>query len=399
MVTGVIAARLRGMFPPDAPSSFHFRPAMRRLAFLSCCAMLALALASSGMRAQAGRPDTTDNFRWLEEITGARAMAWVKAENAKTAAVLEKDPRYAGIYNSALAMAQARDRLAYVRFLHGALYNFWQDSAHVRGIWRRTTLASYRTASPEWTTVLDLDSLATAEKANWVWQGSACARPDERRCLLFLSDGGEDANTVREFDVTSLTLVKDGFFISKGKQRVSWSGVDTLLVSREWKAGEVTSSGYPYIVKRQARGQKLADAVEIFRGSAKDGGYGVSPLTLTDAKGHRVSFIDRPLSTFGAEKYLVRPKDVAKFSIPLKGWIVELIDGQVVVQLSDDWKSDKATIRAGSLAAFDLSAAMRDPAKLAPPTDSGRAPRWRCRTTCPPTSSTATPHATMPSSA
>lgn len=339
---------------------------MRRLALLSFCAFLALALASPHARAQAGRPDKTDNFRWLEEITGARAMAWVKAENAKTAAVLEKDPRYAGIYASALAMAQAKDRLAYVRFVNGALYNFWQDSAHVRGIWRRTTLASYRTASPEWTTVLDLDSLAKAEKANWVWQGSTCARPDERRCLLFLSDGGEDANTVREFDLTSRSFVKDGFFIPKGKQRVAWSGVDTLLVSREWKAGEVTSSGYPYIVKRLARGQKLADAIEIFRGSAKDGGYGVSPLTLTDAKGHRVSFIDRPLSTFEAEKYLVRPTDVARLSVPLKAGIVALLDGQVVVQLSADWKSDKSTIRAGAVAAFDLAAAMRDPAKLAP---------------------------------
>ncbi|MEP7382869.1 MAG: prolyl oligopeptidase family serine peptidase [Gemmatimonadota bacterium] len=335
---------------------------MRRLAIFSICALLAPVLAS----AQAGRPDTTDNFRWLEEMNGTRAMAWVKAENAKTAAVLEKDRRYSGIYKSALEMAQAKDRLAYVRFLGGELYNFWQDSAHVRGIWRRTTLASYRTASPQWTTVLDLDSLAKAEKANWVWQGSSCVKPDERRCLLLLSDGGEDANTVREFDVASRTFVKGGFFIPKGKQRVAWTSVDTLLVSREWKPGEVTSSGYPFVVKRLARGQKLADAVEIFRGSAKDGGYGVSPLTLVDAKGHRVSFIDRPLSTFEMEKYIVRPKDVARLSIPLKAGIAELIDGQVIVQLSDTWTGGKATIRAGSVAAFDLVAAMREPAKLSP---------------------------------
>ncbi len=340
---------------------------MRRLTPLSLSALLAPALLVPVLlAAQAAPPDTTDNFRWLEEMTGARAMAWVKAENAKTAAVLEKDSRYAGIYKSALAMAQAKDRLAYPRFLRGALYNFWQDSAHVRGIWRRTTLSSYRSTSPEWTTVLDLDSLAKVEKANWVYAGSTCAKPEERRCLLFLSDGGEDAITVREFDLVTRSFVKGGFEIPKGKQRVSWAGVDTLLVSREWKPGEVTSSGYPFIVKRLVRGQKLADAVEIYRGSAKDGGYGVSPLTLTDAAGHRVSFIDRPLSTFEAEKYIVRATDVAKLSMPLKSGIAELIDGQVIVQLSDAWTAGGKTIRTGSVAAFDLAAAMREPGALRP---------------------------------
>lgn len=336
---------------------------MHRLPLLALCL-----LATPGLVvAQASRTDTTaDRYLWLEEMHGARAMEWVKGENAKTAAVLEKDPRFAGIHRSALAMAQARDRIPYVRFLGGQLYNFWQDSAHVRGIWRRTTLASYRTASPQWTTVLDLDSLARAEKANWVWQGATCAQPDERRCLLFLSDGGEDANTVREFDLSSRTFVKDGFHLPKGKQRVAYTSVDTILAAREWAPGELTSSGYPFVVKRLARGQPLSAAVEVFRGTAADGGYGVSPLTLVDARGQRVSIIDRPLSTFEAEKYLVRPDDVSRLSIPLKAGVVELLDGQVIVQLSEDWKTGGAVIRGGSVAAFDAGAAMRDPAKLAP---------------------------------
>lgn len=335
---------------------------MHRLAFAALSAFVAPAI----IAAQGSKPDTTDNFRWLEEMHGTRAMAWVRTENAKTAAVLEKDPRFAGIRQSALAMAQAKDRIPYVRFLGGQLYNFWQDSTHVRGIWRRTSRASYRTATPQWQTVLDLDSLARAEKANWVWQGSTCAEPEERRCLLFLSDGGEDANTVREFDVTTRRFVKDGFVLPKGKQRVAYRNADTLLVAREWKAGELTSSGYPFVVKRLARGQKLTDAVEIYRGSAKDGGYGVSPGTLVDAAGQRVSFIDRPLSTFEAEKYIVRARDVARLSIPLKAGIVEMIGGQVLVQLSDDWTAGQVKIKAGSIAAFDAAAAMREPGKLAP---------------------------------
>ena len=128
---------------------------------------------------QAAAP--ADPNLWLEDQRGARAMAWVNAENAKTAAVLEKDPRFAALYRDALAVAQASDRIPYAEFIGGELFNFWQDSAHVRGIWRRTSLASYRTARPEWTTVLDLDSLARVEKANWVWKGADCAAPADRR--------------------------------------------------------------------------------------------------------------------------------------------------------------------------------------------------------------------------
>lgn len=317
--------------------------------------------------AQSAAPDTSaDPFLWLEDQHGARAMAWVNAENAKTTAVLEKDPHYASLYGDALAVAQSADRIAWGSFLGGAIYNFWQDSTHVRGIWRRATMASYRTAHPEWTTVLDLDSLAKAEHANWVWQGAQCAEPAERRCIISLSDGGEDATTEREFDLGSRRFVDGGFVLSRGKQRVSWVGEDTLLVSREWNTGELTSSGYPYIVKRLVRGEPIDKATEVFRGAANDGGYGVSPFTIIDGSGHRIVGIIRPTTTFEAEAYVMRPEGVARLAIPAKSQIAGLVDGQVIVQLSEPWKEGSTTIPAGSLASFDLASANAHPDRLSP---------------------------------
>jgi prolyl oligopeptidase len=334
---------------------------MPRFGLLVLCSFV-LARASS---AQTTRPDTVaDPYRWLEDVKGDRAMTWVKAENAKSAGVLERDPRYVGIYKSALAMANAKDRIPGASFMAGALYNFWQDSAHVRGIWRKTTLESYRTASPVWTTVLDLDALAKTEKANWVWHGADCELPAEQRCLLLLSDGGEDAVTVREFDVTTRAFVKDGFTFPKGKQSFAWMGIDTLLVSREWKPGEMTASGYAYVVKRLARGQPLANAVEVFRGDPKD--VSVAPETIVDGTGHRASFIVRGVSFFESEKYLIRANDVVRLNMPAKSSPVDLIDGQVIVRLSEEWKSGATTIRTGSLASFDAAHAMKTPDALAP---------------------------------
>src|SRR5580692_3826696 len=136
-----------------------------------------LAIASSSLLA-ATLPDP---YLWLEKVDGPRAMAWVRGENAKTIAVLEKDPRFPGLYQDALAISQAKDRIPAPAFLDGAIFNFWRDAAHVRGIWRRTTLDSYRTDNPQWTTVLDLDQLSTAEKANWFLKDIVCVEPSEQR--------------------------------------------------------------------------------------------------------------------------------------------------------------------------------------------------------------------------
>src|SRR5581483_12230723 len=157
------------------------------------CAALARAQTRSAAAAA-----TSDPFLWLEELHGARAMAWVREQNAKTLAVLQNDPNFSTLYADALTIAQAKDRIPLPAFVGGQVYNFWQDSDHVRGIWRSTTPAGYAAATPDWTTVLDLDALARSENANWVWKGAICVWPRENRCMIDLSDGGEDAITARE---------------------------------------------------------------------------------------------------------------------------------------------------------------------------------------------------------
>ncbi|HXB81942.1 MAG TPA: prolyl oligopeptidase family serine peptidase [Candidatus Acidoferrum sp.] len=339
----------------------------RRLAPRVAVAMLAgVAASASAQTTSPSGTTTTDPYVWLEDVHGARAMAWVKAENAKTLAVLQTDPNFATLYAQALAIAQAKDRVPIPAFIAGQVYNFWQDDEHVRGIWRHTTPADYASASPAWTTTLDLDELAKTENANWVWKGADCAWPAENRCLIFLSDGGEDAVTVRELDLTSGAFVKDGFTLTHGKQRAAWEDADTLLVSRAWSPGDLTASGYPFIVKRLKRGQPLSSAVEVFRGAKSDGGYGVTPIALHDGAGHSAVIIARPLSTFEAEYYLVTPGGVEKLRVPLKSQPSALVAGRLLFSLQENWSVDGSTFPQGSLVSLDLAATSADPKNLKP---------------------------------
>jgi prolyl oligopeptidase len=320
-----------------------------------------IAAAAAGLSGvQAATSD--DPYLWLEEVSSPKALGWVEAHNAKTTAVLEADPRYQRFYAQALAIAEAKDRVPAGAFIGGQIYNFWQDSDHVRGIWRRTSLESYATGKPQWETVLDLDALSASEKANWVWKGAQCARPVERRCLVSLSDGGEDAVTIREFDLREKTFVKGGFVLPKGKQRVDWENENTILVSREWKPGDLGRTGYPYIAKRLKRGQPLSRAVEVYRGSPKDGGYGVTPNVLRDAQGRTVLLVDRPLDTFRSETYVLGPKGPRRLAIPPKAQPVDLVAGRVVIQSQEAWKQ----FPAGSLLSVDVNQLKADPAHLRP---------------------------------
>ena len=92
-----------------------------------------------------------------------QALAWVREENERTLKVLEGDARYQGYYDAALKIATSQERIPYGSIRKGYVYNFWQDAAHERGIWRRTPVAEYAKTQPQWETLLDLDALSKAE--------------------------------------------------------------------------------------------------------------------------------------------------------------------------------------------------------------------------------------------
>ena len=311
-----------------------------------------------------GAPSGGDPFLWLEQVHGTRALAWVKSEDDRTTSILEHDPHYAALYADALKVTETKDRIPYPQVIGGQVYNFWRDQTHVRGILRRTTLASYATTSPSWTTVLDLDAVAKAEKANWVYEGLNCPFPDERRCLVSLSDGGEDAYTVREFDLTMGTFVQGGFNLPRAKQDEAWLDDNTLLVDRPWTPDEVTTSGYAYIIKRVTRGEPLASATEIFRGKPTD--VGDSAVTLDDGAGQRVAMITRSVDFFNAEYYLVGNSGVKQLSLPKQLNIQGLIEGRMVLTLNQPWTVDDKTYPAGALVALDLDQMQADPSNLHP---------------------------------
>jgi len=290
---------------------------------------------------------TEDPYLWLEEVEGERALAWVREQNARSQGQLEADPRFAQLHADARALANNRDRLALGSVREGYLYNFWQDETHVRGIWRRSPLADYARGQPRWETILDIDALATAENANWVYKGSDCLE-GTTRCMVSLSDGGRDASTWREYDISTRSFVEGGFVVPEAKSSVSWFDQNTLLVATDWGEGSMTESGYPFVLKRWTRGTQLATASEVMRGQASD--VGVFSGELQDTDGRRVPIIVEAETFFESVSYRLDGASPQPINLPRKSTIRGLYRGFLIVTLEEAWRG----MPQGALIAYPL---------------------------------------------
>ena len=204
-----------------------------------------------------------DSYLWLEDIEGDKSLEFVKSENERTLNHFRSNPLFQKIENDARSIYLAKDRVPLVTLKNGELYNFWQDKKNPRGIWRKTTVESYKSKKPRWETLLDIDKLAANENENWVYKWSSTLAPDHTRALVHLSRGGKDATVVREFDLVTKKFVENGFYIPEAKSRVAWNDRDSIFVGTDFGQDSMTDSGYPRIVKLIKRGQKLSEGIVV----------------------------------------------------------------------------------------------------------------------------------------
>ena len=303
------------------------------------------------------QPENTDPHHWLEDVEGERALAWVTEQNQRTLDALQADPRYPGFEQAALDVLTADDRIPYGTIRDGWMYNFWQDEDHVRGLWRRTPLDSYRSEDPTWETLLDVDALAEAEDANHVFKGANVFRRkggDTYRSMISLSDGGKDAVTQREFDIATRTFVDNGFETPEAKQGAEWLDDDTLLIATDWglDGSTLTESGYPSVVKRWERGTPLEDAVEMLRGTSSD--VGVFAFTMEKEDGTLLSGAVQADTFFTSTYWLFTESGPVKFPIPAKSTPNGISHGRLLLSLEEDWQPDEQPFQTGDLVAFDL---------------------------------------------
>jgi prolyl oligopeptidase len=318
-----------------------WRTALRKFAFAAAGILLATTAVAQ----------TTDPYLWLENITGAKALAQVKTWNAATEGELSKTPGYEEHHQRALQILNNPKQIALPDEVMGDLVaNHWIDADHKRGLWRVSPLQAYLSGNPQWHTLIDVDALGAAEGKSWVWHGANCLPPRYQRCLVSLSPGGGDADVIREFDIPSGKFVENGFTVPVGKNSATWVDRDTLLVSRVEGASTETRSGYPRIVKLWKRGTPWNSAKVISQGTESD--IAVNPFAVMDGDTRYVG-VDRGVGFYADKRSLLTSDGrLVELPIPETAEFQTIIGGQAVVSLIDPL----GEFQPGSVVAFDVPA-------------------------------------------
>jgi prolyl oligopeptidase len=292
------------------------------------------------------KTETEDKYLWLEEVSGEKALSWVKEQNIRTERDLENSEDFKKLEEGLLKILNSKERIPYVNKEGNYYYNFWKDEKNPRGIWRRTTMEEYKKKEPNWEVVLDIDALNKEENENWVWHGAQFLRPDCKRALISLSRGGADADVVREFDIEKKQFIKDGFQIPEAKGEMTWIGENSVYVATDFGKGSLTTSGYPRIVKLWKRGTPFEKAETVFEGKTEDMSVGAY---YDDTKGFERHFVYRRISFYENELFL-REKSgkLIKIDVPIdsepsvhREWLL--------LQLRTPWKIGEKTYPEGGL--------------------------------------------------
>ena len=295
----------------------------------------------------------SDPYQWLEAVDDPKALAFVEDQNQKTETRLKSQPIYDKIYSKSLEILNSDNRIAAPSIRGGYIYNFWRDKDHVRGIWRRSPKHAYLSGRPVWETLLDIDALSAQDNVKWVFKGAAGLYPDYNRFLVSLSKGGGDAVVVREFDVNTRSFVDGGFTMPEAKGGASYVDDQTLLVSTDFGAGTMTSSGYARQVKIWKRGMPLSAAKLVFEGAEAD--VASSGFVVRDGEKKRVLF-RRAITFYTGEYHAWVNEKAIRLDIPADADMLGILQDQALVWLKSNWTVGATTYKQGSLISLDYTA-------------------------------------------
>lgn len=292
-----------------------------------------------------------DKYLWLEEVENPKALEWVEDWNNKSLTEIKSHKEYQAIYEKNLEIFNSVERIADPQIIGDFIYNFWQDKANPRGVWRRTTAESYLSGNIKWEILLDIDKLSETDGAKWVYKGATGLFPDYRKFMVSLSKGGGDAVVWKEFDILTKSFVEGGFELPEAKGGVSWIDGNTLMVSTDFGDG-ITTSGYPKQVKIWKRGTDLKDAQLIFEGAETDMGiWGTT--SQTEKKTYKM--ISQRKSFFTGNNYFIEEGKLVKLNLPEDVELSTIFKDQVILQLKSDWKVNGKVFRQGSVLSIDYN--------------------------------------------
>lgn len=286
---------------------------------------------------------------WLEAVSSERALSWVRAQNQQTDYALAKGSAFSNLQQQFLAFynADSSEKTFASIAADGFAYRLLTDKNHPQGIWQRQAAKDYVAGENRWQTILDFADLNKAEGTNFRYGGFSRYK-DSQQGILALSENGEDAVELREFNLHT-GFVDGGFTLPKAKQSVSYVDAETILVCSPNGLGDdgLTDSGYARVVRLLQLGQPLSAAQIILRAQKKDLSVWAGRMASGDI------IVCKSVDFYNHQTYFMRPSGVLEtFNMPTDtGDIAGVNDTYVFIHLQNDWQVGGYTYKKGALVA------------------------------------------------
>jgi prolyl oligopeptidase len=323
---------------------------MKQLTNITAFIMLLLVL--PGCRDRKGVDSaSTDPYIWLEEVQDEKALDWARTQNKLSDETLTTLPVYTELRDRFIEVFNDRERIIYPGVTGDMSYNLWQDEKNERGLWRRMPKKDYLAGKDNWETVLDLDLLSAEEGRKWVFSGATWLGPENRYCLLQLSDGGKDESVIREFDAVGKKFVDGGFSIAESKGSAAWVDKDRIIVATNYGPGTMTSSGYPAVAKLWKRGEDPVSAATVHQTDTVNMGVFVSG---GDHKGKQYVFLNESVGFYESTLYMLTSEGLKVIDIPKDVETRGMFNEEMLLYLQSDWDVSGEIFRRGTLVSFDL---------------------------------------------
>jgi prolyl oligopeptidase len=292
-----------------------------------------------------------DPHLWLEEIEHAAVLDWIETQNSETLQHF-RDEGVAADHKILKAIFDRPDNIPFPNRRSGKLFNPWKDAANPRGVWRTTTLASFRGDAPAWDVLIDVDVLAANEGEDWVWRGGNTLPPAHDRAIVHLSRGGADAVVLREFDLTTREFVADGFNLPESKSDALWLNGDTLLLASPLGPGMATRSGHARTVRLWRRGTDPLSAPVIFE--TNEEAMGVWAYPDREVPEERVWFVEKPGMIDSKIWIGDRSGPKAQLDVPSDCW-AQTGSGWLAIKPRTPWDVSGETYEADTVIGISLS--------------------------------------------
>lgn len=321
-----------------------------RIKISGSLALLIVSLLSVSCQMTKSKDETVDPYLWLEQ-SDTRSLQWVEQQNRKTLLKIQSDKRYASIFKLVKEAYKTNSDFPFPVPIQNFNYHFLVSPDHPRGIWRRASQRSFDRGYPQWELILDLDLLSKEEGKHWKWTGADCLHPEYEKCLIQLSEDGQETFVIREYNLKEKKFVSDGFQIPQGKTFAVWKNSDQLLVSGDFGEGTLNSLGEPLEVRLWERGTPISQAKTIYRADKSSLRVWVSRMTLHDQT--RILIGDVP-KFHKVTIFFFENDQLKEFFIPKDAALLQIFGPKALILLRHDWNVDSITYPAGSVISLDL---------------------------------------------